>query len=188
MRARTITPINVSDQVFIQQLYEEHKNLMLYTASKYSDNPLDQEDIVQEALFRLMRNTSALRRIPCCNLKRYIVLTIRTVFLDMQKKRGVAMLSLDDERLEIVLRQELLHEDGISELSARLDVRRLKRELPARDWGLLEGKYIHELPDALLGQLIGVSAGSVRMLLTRARKQAKKILMGSAEKGGGTNE
>ena len=188
MRTKPTIPILASDRAFIQQLYEEYKNLMLYTAAKYTDDPRDREDIVQEALCRLMKNISALRCVPCCNLKRYIVLTIRAVFLDMQKKRDAAVLPLEDEMLEKVLCRELLREDGISKLSAKLDVLQLKRELPARDWVLLEGKYIQELPDTLLGQLVGVSAGSVRMLLSRARKQAREILLGSAEKGGGTDE
>jgi RNA polymerase sigma factor (sigma-70 family) len=183
-----IIPIEDSDQVFIQKLYEEYKGLMKYAASKYTDNPADKEDIVQETVYRLMRNITVLRDIPCCNLKQYIVLTVRSVFLDMQKKRDMAMLSLDDERLEAVLRRVLLQEDGISKLSAKLDVWRLKKELPERDWVLLEGKYMRELSDERLGQIIGVSGDSVRMLLSRARKEAKDILIGSLEKGGGQFE
>lgn len=182
-------PIEDSDQVFIQKLYHDHKGLMIYTASKYTDNPSDREDIVQEAVYRLMKNIIVLRDIPCCNLKRYIVLTVRSVFLDMQKKRGgEVVLSLEEEQLEAVLRRELLQEDGISELSAKLDVWLLKKELPERDWVLLEGKYMHELSDERLGQMIGVSGDSVRMLLSRARKKAKDILIGSLKEGGGQFE
>lgn len=184
-----IIPMEDSDQVFIQKLYQDYKGLMIYTASKYTDNPSDREDIVQEAVYRLMKNIIVLRDIPCCNLKRYIVLTVRSVFLDIQKKRGgEVVLSLEEEQLEAVLRRELLQEDGISELSAKLDVWRLKKELPERDWVLLEGKYMRELPDELLGQMIGVSGDSVRMLLSRARKKAKEILIGFLEKGGGQYE
>ena len=107
----------------------------------------------------------------------------------MQKKRsGEVVLSLEDETLEAVLRRELLQEDGISELSAKLDVWRLQKELPPRDWVLLEGKYMKDLPDELLGQMTGVSGDSGRMLLSRARKKARAILIGSSEKGGGANE
>ena len=184
-----IIPINDSDQIFIQKLYHDYKRLLLHIASQYTDNQSDIEDIVQEAFLRLMKNISVLRNIPCCNLKRYIVLTVRSVFLDMQKKRGgEVVLSLEEEQLEAVLRRELLQEDGISEISAKLDVWRLKKELPERDWVLLAGKYMHELPDEQLGQMIGVSGDSVRMLLSRARKKAKDILVGSIEKGGGQYE
>ena len=184
-----IIPIEDSDQVFIQKLYQDYKGLMIYTASKYTDNPSDREDIAQETVFRLMKNISVVRDIPCCNLKRYIVLTVRSVFLDMQKKRGgEVVLSLEEEQLEAVLRRELLQEDGISEISAKLDVWRLKKELSERDWVLLEGKYMHELPDERLGQMIGVSGNSVRMLLSRARKKAKGILIGSLKEGGGQFE
>lgn len=189
MPAKRIIPIENSDQIFIEELYHGYKKLMLYTASKYTDNPSDREDIVQEAFIRLIKNISVLRGIPCCNLKCYIVITVRTVFLDMQKKRsGEVVLSLEDETLEAVLRRELLQEDGISELSAKLDVWRLQKELPPRDWVLLEGKYMKNLPDELLGQMTGVSGDSVRMLLSRARKKARAILIGSIEKGGGANE
>lgn len=190
MQVKTKTvPIEGSDQVFIQKLYHDHKGLMFYAASQYTDNLSDREDIVQETLLRLIKNVTVLRSIPQCNLKRYIVLTVRSVFLDLQKKHsGEILLSLEDEKLEAVLRRELLREDGISEISAKLDVWRLKKELPEREWILLEGKYLREMPDELLGQMIGVSADSVRMLLSRARKKARDILMGSSEKGGGQFE
>ena len=56
-----IIPIEGSDQVFMQKLYQDYKGLMIYTASKYTDNPSDREDIVQEAVYRLMKNIIVLR-------------------------------------------------------------------------------------------------------------------------------
>ena len=190
MPAKTpLTPIRDSDQYFVEKLYHDYKKLMLYTASKYSNNASDIEDIVHESFLRLMKNISVLKDIPCCNLKRYIVITVRTTFLDLQKKRGgEVVLSPDEEMLESMLRHELLHDDGISELSAKLDVWRLQKELPPRDWVLLDGKYSKGLSDEMLGQMLGVSSGSVRTLLSRARKKAKDILIGPIKKGGGTYE
>ena len=184
-----LKPVENNDQVFILKLYNDHKRLMLYIASKYTDDPANIEDIVQEALLRLMKNISVLQDLPCYILNRYIVLTVRSVFLDMQKKhRHELVLSLEDEKLEAILYRELLYEDSTSELEAKLDVSLLRKELPERDWILLEGKYMKELSDDQLGQLIGVSANSVRMLLSRAKKKAKDILLGCIEKGGGSFE
>lgn len=52
----------------------------------------------------------------------------------------------------------------------------LKQELPYRDWLVLEGKYMLGYSHEELGELLGVSTDSVRMILYRARERARIIL------------
>ena len=49
------------DGDFMLSLYNEYARLMYYTARQYAAKADSQEDIVQESLLHLIRNTSTLR-------------------------------------------------------------------------------------------------------------------------------
>ena len=171
-------PISLSDQAFIQQFYEENKRFMFFVARKYSTSQTECEDIIQEANVRFIHNVSALRCLDASKIPRYIVLTIRAVFLDAEKqKRNDRILFLSDEMQESLIRNELLMEEDRPDLAARLDIQQLKQELPSRDWRLLEGKYIYGYSQEELGYQFGIAPDSVRSLLSRARKKARDILL-----------
>ena len=58
----------------------------------------------------------------------------------------------------------------------RAELARAWRELSERDRFLLEGKYFLQLSDSELGDALGCKAESIRMKLTRARRNVVKIL------------
>ena len=55
-------------------------------------------------------------------------------------------------------------------------VAQLRESLSYRDWLVLEAKYYLDFTQEEIGELIGVSPNSVRMVLHRARKKARSIL------------
>ena len=63
-------------------------------------------------------------------------------------------------------------------------VAKLKEELPQRDWLVLEGKYLLELSQEEISNLIGVAPDSVRMVLHRAKEKARSILKQEVAVGG----
>ncbi|WP_416339789.1 sigma factor [Oscillibacter ruminantium] len=54
-----------SDQDFIDKLSRDYERLMFFTVKKYTSNLSDQEDIVQDALLKLMNKVSVIRPLPC---------------------------------------------------------------------------------------------------------------------------
>lgn len=174
---KEIMPISVEDRQFFESLYEEYKNFMFYSARKYVNSQSECEDIVQDAVERLLHNITTVREIPSCGLRKYIVLTIKTAYLDGEKrKHGDIPVCLDDETIERFVKEEIIAANDWHELFAVIDVERLKRELPMRDWLILEGKYIMGYSQTELGKLIGVSPDSIRMIMCRARRKARQIL------------
>ena len=185
--SREHTPISLDDRKFFQDFYESNIKFMYYTAKNYASAPSDQEDIVQDALMRLMRNIPKLRELSPTAAAKYIVLTLRSAFLDNERrKHGGSPISLDDAALEALIRADLLIADSMPDLSARLEVEQLRRELPTRDWLVLEGKYVLGYSQEELAAQIGVSPDSIRMILCRAREKARKILR-QEQKGGQSN-
>lgn len=186
MRKRTEQqPLEESDKAFFHRFFEENKKLMFSIAMRYAKNKADCEDLVQDSLLRLMRNISTLREINRCKTATYIVLTIRTAYLDSEKlKRKDNLIFMDDESLEALMVEKFLSQDRESAISSKQAVDKLKTVLSPREWCILEGKYILGLSQKELGNLIGVAPDSVRMVLHRARMKAKTILNEDAVRGG----
>ena len=176
-------PLEESDKAFFHRFFEENKRLMFSVAMRYTGNKVDCEDLVQDSLVRLMRNISTLRELNRCKTATYIVLTIRTAYLDSEKHRN-NLIFMDDEALEALMVEKLISQDRESVISARQAVDKLKTVLSPRDWCILEGKYILGLSQKELGSLIGVAPDSVRMVLHRARTKAKTVLKEDAVWGG----
>lgn len=188
-KKKKANPLELSDKAFFQAFYEEHIRFLYYLARKYAPNSDECDDLVQDTIVRLMNNTAVLRQIDRCKAAKYIDLTIRTAYLDRERHRKKErIIFLDDKSLEKLMIERLLPEDIDQELSASLAVEKLKRELPARDWIVLEGKHFLGLSHEELSALVDSTPDSVRMLLHRAKEKAKAILAENDGKGGDTHE
>lgn len=180
---RQIQPLNAEDKAFFQGFYEEYKGFLFYIAKQYAPTMSDCEDIVQDSILRLMGNVASLRKLNSGTTAKYIALTVRTAYLDAEKRKSKNQeIPTEDSVLETLLEQDPIagREPSGTELQD------LKQSLSPRDWLVLEGKYILGYSQEELGQLIDVSPDSIRMILHRARTKARNILL--SENGGGSRE
>ena len=147
------------------------------------------EDIVQEATIRPLKNISVLREIDGCKIQKYIVLTIKASFIDMERKRRYEEpVNLDDETLEALFKADIIDAEEIPDVEVKLEVEKIRSEMGFREWILLEGKYILGYTHEELGALIGVAPNSVRMILCRAKEKARSILSNGRRRGGKNDE
>lgn len=189
MRKReTPIPIKKEDEAFFQQFYDENKRFLYYIARKYTTDTNECDDLVQEAVVRLINNIPTLRDMSRCKIAQYIVLTVRTAFLDLQRrKKKENIIYFDDKVLEEMMLEALIPVDLEQQMESKSAVAKLKAELSKKDWTLLEGKYLLGLSQEELSRLIGVSPDSVRMTLHRAKVKARQILDKDTIIGGGKN-
>lgn len=172
------------DREFIRSLYEEYEKLLFATALKTAPTFHDAEEIVQESLVRLIPKVATLRTLERCTLTAYVVSTVRNTafnFIRKHSRQRTASEPLDDAQLE-----NIPHQPGPSfdELLIAAENRHRLAEawqyLTEPDRMVLEGRYFLDLTDEELAQLFGCKPGSVRVKLTRARRNALKIML---EKG-----
>ena len=172
-----------SDQEFMLWLYESYHRLMFATAKKYIADNAACEDIIQDSLLNLIKKVPVLRTYERCILPSYIVSTVRNTAINYLKRKGVKekhIVTYDEDLVETVA-GDALPLDVLMELAERRDALvAVWPELPEEDRLLLEGKYILGQTDAELAGLLGCKADSVRMKLTRARRNALKKMV---EKG-----
>lgn len=182
---KEISPISANDKEFFERFYNEYKNFMFYAARKYVNTQSECEDIVQDTVERLLHNVKTIKEIDSYRIRKYIALTVRAAYLDAEKKKhGSRPFSLDDTVLEAMIKADLIYTDNYSDLYSRLDVEKIRRELPPRDWIVLEGKYIMGYSQEELGQMLGVAPDSIRMIICRAKQKARSILYPNHGSGG----
>lgn len=187
-RKKSTRPNLSDDEAFFLRFYEENKGFLFYTAQKYTDNASDREDIVQETVVRLLSNIDALRALDRNRRLKYIALTVRSAFVDNQrKKRSDQWLSVDDRMLEALLRKERISAPPSDPVSARLEVLALKQSLPERDWMVLEGRYILGYSYEELSQQMGLPQDHIRVIVSRAKEKARRLLLSASEKGGNSD-
>lgn len=176
-------PLSAEAKAFFQKFYEEHKGFLFYIANQYTSTPADCEDIVQDSILRLMANVETLQKLNTGTAAKYIALTVRTAYLDAEKRKSRNQeIPTENSILEMLLEQDSLSGRN----PAGVQLRELKESLSARDWLVLEGKYILGYSQDELGALLGVSPDSIRMILHRARTNARKLLL--SDNGGGSRE
>jgi RNA polymerase sigma-70 factor (ECF subfamily) len=169
-KKQTPIPLSRGNREFFRDFYERYKHFLLYIAGFYTDKRSEREDLVQEALLRLMKNGDTLRELTHEQTVKYIELTVKTVYLDQEQKRCKAkLLSLDEAALEALVTEGPQAESGML-------IEELRCGMSNRDWLALEGKYILGYSHEELGQLLGMNADSMRSMVSRARKRAKKLL------------
>ena len=164
------------DAAFLSDLYTTHQRLIYSTAAKYAPKQHDKEDIAQDALVKMVKYISSLRKLDRCALASAVVIITRSTAINfvkhqnvVQKHRTHADWDLDEipPGNDVITVEDMV---ALSEHKNCLD--KIWPRLSETDRFLLEGKYILGLNDAELAGFVGCKPGSIRMKLTRARRNA----------------
>jgi RNA polymerase sigma-70 factor (ECF subfamily) len=167
------------DRDYMLWLYHEFYRLMFAEARKYFDTQEDCEDAVQEGLLKLCKNSAKLRGKPRSALAAYIVSTIRNTsitILNKRKRTEQREISLDSGQMDIVASDEPPLHEVMAQFDEYAQLNRIWKKLSEDDRFLLEGKYILQVSDADLAESLGCKPDSIRMKLSRARKNALHLL------------
>lgn len=160
--------------VLLLHIYDMYSKFTYHQAWKYFDSVHDVEDLVQEVWLKLCTKEEQLGGYSREQQAAYISTTVRNTAVSMMRKRT------GEYPLEIAAGIGINEAEVLNEI---LD-RRLKSHAFQQIWPnvpfsareLLERKYILMESDRTIAEAMGISPGSVRMYLTRARKTALSVL------------
>ena len=172
---------------FMEELYRSHERLMYHIAGTYTTDCAQREDIVQTAVLALLKNEATLRRLPPYAQINYIAAAVRNTARNARRRdRKEASLHVALEELSEEIPQT--HIPGAETIYLRKEHQQellsTFQNLREEDQQLLFGKYLMDLPDTELAQLLGCKPSSIRMKLTRARRALIELL----RKGGTEHE
>lgn len=167
------------NQKVVEELYLKYKRLMFATAGKFTANIEDQEDIVQNALERLVKMFSGNAASKCCISAGYIVSMVRSAAIDFLRKQSQETQHYfnaeDDQLAEMAKTTETL-EDLLLPSDSADRLWAIWPKLSREDQIILEGRYILNRTDQELANILKCKPSSIRMKLTRARRRAVKLL------------
>lgn len=170
---------NDGDRAFMEKLYLDHYRLMRAAARKVLLTVEDVDDVVNEALVRLIDKIPLLKALECYTLRAYVVSAVRNTAINWivrRDRRARHAFLTDDETLS-----SLPSEDGAPDASIlqREDAESVKQailRLSERDRLALTMKYFDDLSDAEIARVLGVGRNSVRPMLMRARRRMREAI------------
>ena len=171
---------NESDRAFLSTLFEENYDAMFRKAKSMLGDAAAAEDAVQDTFVSFARNLDKIYKVPCPVLPFYVVLCIKRQCINRLRQRHSAgqhiLGSLDDDayRFEYPAKGPSVEEQAL----LRLDVESVERafaELPDSLKDVLRYKYLLELTDAEIAELLGIKKDSVRKYVGRARQAVYRI-------------
>jgi len=155
------------------QIYLKHERLMYYIAGKYSEVSVQREDIVQTAVLSLLKNEATLQRLPPYAQINYIAAAVRNTAINTIKrdqKETARCIPLDDLTEDFPQTHIPGAEVRYLEKERQEELLTAFQEIREEERQLLYGKYLMDLSDTELAQMLGCKSSSVRMKLTRARR------------------
>lgn len=161
---------DAGEREFMEKLYLTYNRLMFSTINKITKDSWITDDVLQSVLLKLIDKIPLLQTLSRNKLVNYIITTSRNTALTYLQQRARDAELPFDESFDSIPNQD-------SDLESEL-LRQVRKEnlslawnaLDARSRRILELKYFMERDDKSIASELGIQPGSVRMLLTRARK------------------
>lgn len=147
--------------------------MKIQMAYKLTRDSYEVEEIVQESLVSLIEKVDLLQTLPRDRLVNYLISTARyTGYAFFRKKRKVEEIPIEED--ETVLFDKGAFQNGLDELMIqKMESEQLYQvwlRLRKRDQLILNMKYILDQSNEEIAEVLGVKPGSIRMLLTRAKR------------------
>ena len=168
---------NDSDRAFMEKLYINYYKLMYTVALSRVKNSEDAQDVIHDAIIRLIDKIPLLRQKDSCVLRSYIVSTIirTSINFNIKSTRKKAVV-VEKEVLESFKDEKISLEDVVLVAFTNEELVNGLKRLPQRERDLLRWKYFDDLSDEEIAYAMGIGKNSVRQYLTRARRCLLSIL------------
>lgn len=159
------------DRDLMIAFYEEHQGRMYSEARRYLDTEEDVEDIVYEAITRIIEKIDTFRDLEPWQRVRYARTAVRNLaYIHLKRSRLFTMVSFDDMEYEVASDYGISAETVVEKQQFEQYIRLVWKDLKQDDRMLLEQKYVLHWKDEELAEGMGIKPQSVRMKLTRAKR------------------
>lgn len=167
------------ERQFLAACYQRHRISMIRLAKCYAADSAAVEDIVSDSLVALMEKIDLLRTLTEEQERAYVLAVVRNTAMDelrrKQRQRG-RFLRDGDEALALYPDPTALEEKVLMR-ETMAAVRRAIAELPEKEQQVLRLKVLENRTDAEIAAETGLSPGSIRQYLHRARQTARETVL-----------
>ena len=171
---------NEDDKTFMLSLYNEYYGLVRKNIFSITQDYKDIEDLINDTFIRLIGKLPLIRTLDCCKAVAYVVCTSRSIAINFIKHRDVenkhAFFNGDADLFEDLPDPEGTIENRLYEREEIESLCSAILKLPEKQKNLLYFKYILQMNDEEIAKNFGIAPDSVRQYLTRARRDAKRLM------------
>lgn len=166
-----------SDREYMTWLFLQYQKLMYSTILKITQDQWMTDDVLQSSLEKLINKIALLRTLDRNHLVNYIITTCKnTAITEVQSKSKHMDLNFDDCRdrspeEDLSMDAWLIRKENIEALE------HIWPQLDERSRYLLEARYILGKKAKDIAADLNASPESVRMALTRAKRNAYKLII-----------
>ena len=159
------------DKQKIQRVYEKYYGLMMYIASRYCPRQSDAEDVVHDAIIKIIKHLDCVDTSDEVRTKSFCTTVVKHTALDRLKAKESHVISMED------MQEQSVHvNDFAISNDAYADLVREIRALDDPCRIVLTLRYVNDLPIKQIAVLLEVSESAVSMRLTRAKRKLRKAL------------
>lgn len=177
--------VNDDDKDFMVDLYRNYYGLVRKTVYNITHDTNVVEDLIDDTFLKLIGKIPLLRTLACCKTAAYVVYTSRNVAINFIKHRDVekkhTYYGEDTDLAETVIDLNFGVEGMIIRQEEAMEMNEAILSLPEKEKDLLYFKYVLEMNNEELAEVLGIKSGSVRQYLTRARRKAQKLFKKEVE-------
>ena len=169
---------NSPDNVFLNDLFQKYKKLVMYIAIQYTNTPEDREDLFQTIWLKIVQHSDTLRVVQDTKLPAYIGVLAKNTAINYTKHEELIR-RLCSEDTDSALAGESSHrsvEDAILFLERRDHLSQAMARLQTTDRLLLEEKFFLDMSNQEIAAGIGCREKIVSMKIFRAKQRLLKIL------------
>lgn len=167
-----------SDRTYMEWVFQTYHRLMYYYIMEILNDSWQADDVMQESVIRLIDKIDVLRRLSESKRRNYIITTAKNMAISYLRRESIRKgIPYNDWAKDCVGTEPednpealILHQEEMDLLQYVWD------DLDERSRYLLSGRYILEQSFEEMAHELGVSAGSARMLLTRAKRSALALI------------
>lgn len=156
------------------QIYESYSHFMWYIANEVLWDKYLAEDAVQEAFIALTRHMEKINDVNSSQTKKFLATIVKSKAIDIiRKKKGDLFEEYEEIDLETTksdLLMEYIQKESHEALLSSI------RQLDDNYRIVFEYKYLHELSDREIADLLGITPKNVNVRIFRARKKLQEIL------------
>ena len=170
---------NDEDSQRLVELYHQYKRLMFKVAQQYFPHDHhEMEDVISDAILKMIDNFSTLSAVPCNKTASYIVKIVRSVCNDRLRKRNRQRSDLSlwdaEDNLADVEDVNASNETALSRFFA-VDLLQSFGQLNEREKQLIRLRHIDGMDYEDIALILGMKEAAVRTALSRALQHLAEL-------------
>ena len=168
------------ERAFMTDIYIKYSDIMKKKATNLLSSETEAEELVQDVFAKLIERADVVMSVDQKKLPAYLMAAVKNSVMNRYRRRNIEKKYFtetdEEEAIEWVKDEAPLPEDVYLEKETAKEISEALKKIPEKDRVILEDKYILEMSDEEIAKEFGVSSGSIRSYLSRARKKACSIL------------